>query len=469
MPKSEGSRSSIAIPRGATAPAGAPPSDALRGSPARLSRRRLLQGAASLAVAPRLLRASAAPVAPRPRVAVVLTEFTYRSHAHVLLENFLEPYLFNGERTEPGVEVVSLYVDQFPEGDMARDVAKAYDLPIYPTIADALVCGGQRLAVDAVMSIGEHGKYPVNEKGQMEYPRKRFFDEIAAVCRAAGRGVPVFNDKHLSYRFDWAREMYDTAAELNMPLMAGSSVPLAERRPPLELPANSGIEEAVSIHGGGVESYDFHALEVLQSMVENRKGRETGVRAVQFLEGDALWKTADEGRWSLELAQAAMAAELGPGLPPLAELAASDRIGKAPPHGILVEYADGFRGAALKLGASGIRWNFACRVAGDDAPRATSYYVGPWQNRNLFRALAHAIQVHFREGQSPYPVERTLLTTGILSAAMDSRFAGNRRLETPQLAIAYEPVDFTRVREMGATWKIITEDTPEPLGIDKRF
>ena len=106
------------------------------------------------------------------------------------------------------------------------------------------------LAVDAVLSIGEHGKYPVNAKGQPEYPRKRFFDEIVAVFQRSGRVVPVFNDKHLSYRWDWAQEMYDTARQLKIPLMAGSSVPLAERRPPLELAAGAKISRRSSIHGG---------------------------------------------------------------------------------------------------------------------------------------------------------------------------------------------------------------------------
>ncbi|HEV7224111.1 MAG TPA: hypothetical protein VGN42_15485, partial [Pirellulales bacterium] len=43
----------------------------------------------------------------RPKVAIVFTEFTYRSHAHVIVENFLLPYLFNGQVTDPGVDVVS--------------------------------------------------------------------------------------------------------------------------------------------------------------------------------------------------------------------------------------------------------------------------------------------------------------------------------------------------------------------------
>ena len=118
-------------------------------------------------VEPPIRELLAAPVATRKlRVAAVVTEFTYRSHAHVILENFLEPYLFNGKKTDPGMEVVSLYVDQFPRGDMARDVAAEYGITIYPTIAEALRAGGDRLAVDAVLSIGEHGKYPTNAKGQ---------------------------------------------------------------------------------------------------------------------------------------------------------------------------------------------------------------------------------------------------------------------------------------------------------------
>ena len=413
---------------------------------------------------------SAAPAnsGARPKVAAVFTEFSYRSHAHVILENFLKPYLFNGEMIEPGFEVASFYGDQFPAGEMSRDVAREYNIPIYPTIAEALCLGGKEMAVDAVLSIGEHGKYPVNAKGQMEYPRKRFFDEIAAVIRRDGRPVPVFNDKHLSYRWDWAKEMYDTAQELRIPFMAGSSVPLAERRPPLELPANAHIEDAISIHGGGVESYDFHALELLQSLVEACKGGEVGVSQVQFLDGEAAVEGGRRGPVVDSLAQAAMTAELGSDHDLTKSLALR---GKTPAgeavsiHGIRVVYRDGFAATALAVGSSATRWNFACRLKGETAPRATAYYVGPWQNRNLFKALSHAIQEFFRTGRAPYPVERTLLVSGILDFAMDSRQQGNKPIDTPALGVAYKPIDFRAMREYGATWKIITEDVPEPKGI----
>lgn len=426
-----------------------------------LSRRSLLTCAAGLTLAP--LSAAAAP--KRPKVAAVFTEFTYRSHAHVILENFLHPYLFNGKWTDPGMDVVSFYADQLPDNDMARAASEQYKIPLYPTIAGALCRGGSELAVDAVLSIGEHGKYPVNSRGVREYPRKRFFDEIVAVFRKSGRAVPVFSDKHLSYRWDWAREMADTAREMKFPLMAGSSVPLAERRPPLELPRGAKIAEAVSIHGGGFESYDFHAFEVLQSMVESRRGGETGIKSVQWLGAEALWKAAEDGAWSTDLADAAMAAELGPGAPGVREYVQAQR-GARSAFGTLVTYRDGLRAMVLKAGSSATRWNFACRLEGEKEPRATRFYVGPWNNRNLFKALSHAIQSHFREGRSPYPVERTLLVTGALVAEVDSKVNGGSPVETPHLDIRYRPRDFRAFREMGASWRIITEGTPEPKGID---
>ncbi len=430
-----------------------------------VSRRRFLQvagmtGVSALGIA--RARGGAGDLGRTPKVAAILTEFTHRSHAHVILENFLQPYLFNGKKTDPGVEVVSIYADQFPDGrDMARSVSREFDIPLYDTISEALCLGGERLAVDAVLSIGEHGNYPSNELGQRMYPRKRFFDEIVAVMHRSDRYVPLFNDKHLSYRWAWAKEMYDVTQRHGIPFMAGSSVPLAQRRPALELPAGAELTEAVSIHGGGVESYDFHALEVLQSMVESRKGGEAGVSGVEFLQGQALMRAAEQGRWSRELAEAAMQAELGERNWTFEQI---DGEGQVTPHGILVEYKDGFRAAAIKIGNSGTRWNFACRLKNEPEIQATAFYVGPWQNRNLFKALSHAIQHHFIHHEAPYPVERTLLVTGILDASMHSRHE-QRPMRTPHLEFAYQPQNFRAMREMGESWKIITEDSPQPEGI----
>ena len=395
----------------------------------------------------------------RPRVAAVYTSFTYRSHAHVILENFLQPYLFCGEVTDPGVDVVSFYRDQTPDGDMTDAVAEEYGIPVFKTIREALCVGGDKLAVDAVLSIGEHGSYPRNEFDQVMYPRKRFFDEIIAVMKDSSRFVPVFNDKHLSYRYDWAQEMAETAEQNNIPFLAGSSVPLAQRKPNIEIKKGARIEEAVSIHGGPVESYDFHALEVLQSMVECRRGGETGVKRITFYEGEQVYQAAQAGIFDWKLVEAAMFAETGKSEKRLESIGDEEAI---TPHAIVLEYVDGFKATILRAGRSSTRWNFACRLKGKKAPLATSFYVGPWENRNLFKALSHAIQVHFKTGKPPYPVERTLFVSGILDAAMKARRATGHPLHTNQLHYQYQATDFSDVRENGKSWDIITEDIPQP-------
>lgn len=436
-----------------------------------LSRRDWLR--VSLSGVPALLAADVLAESPtrRIRVAALLTSFFYRSHAHVILENFLVPYLFNGRVVDPTMEfqIASFYVDQFgtnSKPDMARPVAKQFEIPIYSSITEALTLGSKELAVDAVLLIGEHGEYPFNDKGQELYPKKRFFDEIVSVFEAAGRAVPVYSDKHLSHTFPEAQAMVASSERLKFGLMAGSSVPLAQRIPPLELPANAPVTEAVSIHGGPLERYGFHGLEVLQSMVEARAGGETGIEWVQYLEGPALWEAADAGLWSESLATAAMRAELGDEMPPLRELVSQPDFNRSEPHGFLLHYRDGLRAIVLKIGDSDIRWNFACRLKDDPKPHATSFYVGPWHNRNLFKALSHAIQTHFRDNRPPYPIERTLLVSGALESVIDSKVANGERVETPHLDIAYSARDFSRMREMGGTWKIITDDTPQPDGIE---
>ena len=106
----------------------------------------------------------------------------------------------------------------------------------------------------------------------------------------------------------------------------------------------------------------------------------------------------------------------------------------------------------LKPGFSGTRWTFACKLPGERLPRVTRDYVGPWNNRCLLMALSNAIQHFCVRRESPYPIERTQLTTGVLEAAIRSRTAG-KPIETPHLDIANQPRDFRPLREMGESWR----------------
>ncbi len=268
-----------------------------------------------------------------------------------------------------------------------------------------------------------------------------------------------------------------------MPVMAGSSVPLAQRIPPLKLPEGVEIEEAVSIHGGGLETYDFHGLEVLQSIVESRRGDETGIARIELLIGDKFEQAVREKRWSPALVAAAMDAEKQMQArrqprPNTGVFAANKQppagSNNAPPprpsgpHAICITYNDGLQATVLKVGSSADRWNFACRLRGESKPRATAIFNSPWGNRGLFKALSHAIQHLFLHAEEPYPAERTLLTTGALEAAMRSYEAGGRPIDTPHLNVQYKPRDWAAFREQGGTWKRITVDTPQPVRFSPR-
>ena len=442
------------------------------------TRREFLAGSLAAAALSGVSRAGEAFVRSRkrPRVAAVFTEFRFRSHAYNILENFFKPYYFRGKLVDPGCDVVSFYADQFPSNDMAREVSRRFKVPLFKSIREAVCVGGKAFAVDAVLSIGEHGNYPYNKLGQQMYPRKRFFDEITKPMLAAGKAVPIFNDKHLSYRQDWSQQMIDVCRKHRIPFMAGSSVPLAQRIPQIEISDGAEFTEAVSIHGGGFESYDFHGLEVLQSFVESRKGGETGIAEVELLSGDKLKSAIRNGRIPRKLVEAAMAAEKSAGKKrqPYPGRGKSGRPSKprkpipnrkrpTGPHAIALTYKDGFRATVMTVPGSANRWNFACRLKGEKKPRATALFNGPWGNRCLFKALSHSIQHLFKTRKQPYPVERTLLVTGILEAAVRSFHSGGKPIRTPHLEFAYRPIDFRAMRENGESWKKITVKTKQPV------
>ncbi len=253
-----------------------------------LDRRSFLASACSGLSAGPLLAAAQEPAPARKRLAVITTEWRYHSHAWHMAERFLVGYPVKGAWHKPPIDVVSVYVDQKPANDLSRSREKEFGFQIYPSVAEALRVGGPKLAVDAVLVIGEHGNYPKNELGQTLYPRYEFFKQIVQVFRDDGRVLPVFNDKHLSWKWEWAKEMVDSARSMGFPLLAGSSLPCTWRMPSIDLPYGAPVDEMLCVAMGAVDSYDFHALEVLQCMAERRRGGETRVKSLQALRGDAV-------------------------------------------------------------------------------------------------------------------------------------------------------------------------------------
>ncbi|MBI3923315.1 MAG: hypothetical protein HY318_17980 [Armatimonadetes bacterium] len=367
----------------------------------------------------------------RPKIACIGTEYRENSHVDVILTKFLEGCRCLDVDFEPQVDIVSLYLDQYPENDMGRDMAGKHGVPIHESISSALTLGGDQLAVDGVLLIGEHGNYPFNEKGQHLYPRRRFLEETAAVFESSGRSVPVFSDKHLSYSWENAKWMYDKAIALGIPFMAGSSLPVTWRRPELELALGVETEEAMAVGYGGLEAYGFHALETLQCMVERRRGGESGVRSVQLLSGNEVWQAGDEGRWSWELLQAALATSES-------NVDGEVRSNVEEPEAFMIEYRDGLRASVLMLNGQTADFLFSAKLKGQREPVATEFWLQPGKPYTHFAKLDEAVQQMFLTGAPSYPVERTLLTTGILAVAMDSKFAGGTKRDTCELEVKYE-------------------------------
>jgi hypothetical protein len=383
-----------------------------------------------------------------PRIAAIVTVYRKKSHGQGIVDRLLDGYGWENHHHHPGLEVVSLYVDQKSQGDLTEErTARHRGLRIYPSIAEALTCGTGKLAVDGVLSIGEQGRYPRNEKGQHLYPRYEFFTQIVDVFERSGRCVPVFNDKHLSWSWDRAKTMVRISRTMGFPLMAGSSLPVTWRLPSVDLPFGAEITEAVCVGYGGVDSYDFHGLEALQCLVERRKGGETGVAAVGALRGAAVWKALRSGSWrdggcDPRLIQGCLCRSFtlhsprpgyGHSYPALEDL---PRL-VPDPMMYRIEYADGLKATLLMM--SGLVQDFTVSVSlrAHADPLSTQMYLPGLSAGqtlpNFFSPLSHHIETLFTTGKPPYPIERTLLTTGILATAVDSLHKDRTRIETPDL------------------------------------
>lgn len=397
-----------------------------------LSRRECLKLAALPMAHGLLAFANAAEPVPRRPVAAIVTEYRHNSHADVILTKILEGWKHDGG-PGPALKLAGLYVDQFPPSDMSRAMSKKHGFPIFDSIEKALTLGGDRIAVDGVLSIGEHGDYPYNELGQQLYPRRRFFEGITAAFEKYGRVIPVFNDKHLGPAWADAQWMYERAKVLKVPLLAGSSMPVGYRTRDIALPMDSAIEAAVGIGYSGLDVYGFHALEFYQYHVERRRGAERGVTAVQCLSGGEAWKAMDDGRLSRSAFDAAFQEVPKEGRPDPRE----DQEAVL----FLFDYSDGFRGAVFMLGCvQGTA--IGLRLQGQPQPIGTAFDERTEPRYPHFAYLTKAIERMIHTGRPTYPVERTFLTGGILDRALTSRSQQGKRLETPELAIAYRPVDY---------------------------
>ncbi|MBL9174643.1 MAG: hypothetical protein JNL10_13985 [Verrucomicrobiales bacterium] len=403
-------------------------------------------GGATLApaVATRGFAAGARSSSRRPKVALLATEIRKFSHAQHFVDRLLEGYGWAGKHHHPPFEFAGLYVDQFPEGDLTQDRVARHKVKLFPSVEETLTLGGSRLAVDGVLIIAEHGVYPRTEKGQTLYPRNEFFQKTVKVFESSGRSVPVFNDKHLSTDWGECVAMVAASKRLGFPFLAGSSLPVTWRIPSVEIPLGTPMTESVCVCYGGIDSYDIHGLETAQCMSERREGGEPGVRRIQAVRGPKVWSLLGERPTTQRLASAALARSFtfrGPtdypcAPPDLKWLRKSHRT----PTAYFIEHRDGFRTTLLLLSGVVSDFNYAGMTRSGDILSCQMYLPMPAAMSTLadfFNPLTNNIERMILENAAPYPVERTLLTSGMTLRAVESLYRDQSPLDTPELDVTY--------------------------------
>jgi hypothetical protein len=408
----------------------------------RYSRRNFLASAAALTIGGGLAASQAQSRSGRAPLTILGTVYRPLSYVYHVAGRFLHGYHRDAQLHLPAQYVHSLWVDQAPENDLSREICRKFNVRRARTVRDALLDADGRLAVEGVVIAAEHGNYPRNDRGQILYPRHEIFEQVVDTFRRVGRSVPLFVAKHLSYDTAKARRMVAWADELGFPLLAGSTLPTTWRRPELDLPIGTPVGEALVAAYGPTEVFGFDALEALQCMVERRRGGETGVTAVTCLSGSAVWRAADERRWDPELLDAALArsesANLGDMRANAGKLAMPG-MPATPPVAFLVEYCDGTRGTVLLLNGHLQDFVFAARTASVLQPVSCLFHLPPPPGARHFDGQAAAIEQLVSTGRSPQPLARTLLTTGMLAALMESHARRGERIETPDLDVRYDP------------------------------
>lgn len=249
--------------------------------------------------------------------------------------------------------------------------------------------------------------------------------------------------------------MVDTARELDFPFLAGSSLPVTWRMPAVDMPHGAAVDELMCVAMGGVDSYDFHALEVMQCMAERRRGGETGVAWVESLRGDAVWKAMEAGSWRrggwspdlftscLCRSQTLRQPETFSHRYPTPE---QMRQWVSDPVVYRFQYNDGLQATMLLMNGLVGDFTFAARLKGKTEPLSTLFYLPPNPNVTYSAALMSKAEETFMTAEAPYPVERTLLTSGLVEAGVQS-LASGQRVDTPYMQVRYTvPAESTFAR-----------------------
>ena len=368
-----------------------------------------------------------------PRVAGVTTVYYHNAHADVLLSRMLQTDTLDGKGATPPMRLASIHTDQVPANDKSRRLAREHDVPIFDTVKDSLTLKTGKLKVDGVMLVAEHGKYPESDTGQFVFPKRRLFQQIVQQFEQDDRVVPVFCDKHLADNWTDAKWIYDQAKRLNIPMMAGSVLPGLWRYPPKDVTRGTKLKQIVATSYHRLDAYGFHALEAVQALAERRSGGETGVKQVQCISGQAVWDAGEQGVYDRRLLDEALARLKAK---PIPEGKRIEDLAKNPDL-LIIDYRDGLRACIFSLNYAVLDWAVAWKDD-DDNVTSTLFWTQEMRPFMHFTFQFMGIQRMMQTGKPTWPVERTLLTSGVLDALLISKRDGGRVVPTPYLDVTYQ-------------------------------
>ena len=372
--------------------------------------------------------------APPKRIAAIVTEYRHNSHADVIVGRLLQTYTLDDKGRRPNLKLVSLYTDQTPKNDTSRKWSAKYGVPIFKTVEKTLTLGSGKLAVDGVLLVAEHGQYPKNATGNTIFPKRRLFNEVQKVFRKTGQVVPVFVDKHLADNWADAKWLHDTAKELKVPLMAGSSLPVLWRYPPLDVKRGAKLSEIMAVSYHTLDAYGFHALEMVQCLAERRAGGETGVKQVRCLSGEAVWLAMEDGAFDKQLLQSALGRLKKSPISRQPNKPLREMVKK--PDLFVIEYRDGLKVSVFTLNGAVSEWAVAWRKA-DGARESTMFWTQEARPFMHFTYLVKGTEKMFQTGNPTWPAERTLMTSALLDALLISKSKKGTVVPTVHLNFKY--------------------------------
>jgi len=377
---------------------------------------------------------------PLRKIAFLLEEFVTSSPAQQLLDRFLIGYPRDGSFHRNTNLEVSAYLVVSSESDFGSR-REDFRLRIEPTAEQAVA------KADAVVIVSRRPGAVANEA----------FINLA--LRNAPEESACFVYGALANTLATARQFVALAASRKIALLAGTPISVTWRLPPIDLTPGTPLTEALIVvqvsalaaqatppfPPASLRGAELHALEGLLPVIERRRGGESGLRSVRFLEGKEFWRAGDKGLWSWPLLASALSRSHTPQGNSLEDGRTEDLVGLGlvrklarNPRGWLLEHRDGLRSAILVLDGVVADFNFAARAL-DGSVVSAQLLRGAPPAEHHFSRLAEVIDNFFRTGTAPWAIERNLLSAGLLEAFAKPGSLSGQTVRTDGLTVAYRP------------------------------